>query len=94
MTARVPLKRRYGKRRLKGAVKCHGMNVGMNLGRCAGAGVPDHMHIHVVPRWNGDTNYMAVIGNTDVISQGMEELYEQLIELGKTMSLPSVNYNK
>lgn len=74
------------------AVKCHGFNVGMNIGRCAGAGLPDHVHMHVVPRWNGDTNYMAVISDTDVVSQSMEELYNQLKELGEKMKLPAVNY--
>lgn len=66
-----------------------GFNVGMNFGRCAGAGLPEHMHIHLVPRWQGDTNFMHVCGDTDVISQGIEELYTQLTEAGKKMGLPS-----
>jgi len=60
------------------AIKPHGFNVGINIGRCAGAGLPDHLHIHLVPRWNGDTNFMAVCGQTDVVSQSMEDLYAKL----------------
>ena len=56
----------------------HGFNVGMNFGRCSGAGLPGHMHVHVVPRWDGDTNFMHVVSDTDVISQSLEELYVQL----------------
>ncbi|MHC5001306.1 MAG: HIT family protein, partial [Planctomycetota bacterium] len=67
-----------------------GFNVGMNFGRCAGAGLPDHLHIHVVPRWNGDTNYMHVCSGTDVISQGLYELYDQLVEVSQTENLPRV----
>lgn len=71
------------------AIKPHGFNVGMNLGRCAGAGLPDHMHIHVVPRWNGDTNFMPVCSGTDVISQGLYELYDQLVVVSRKETLPS-----
>ncbi|MHC5213551.1 MAG: HIT family protein, partial [Planctomycetota bacterium] len=71
-------------------IKPHGFNVGMNFGRCAGAGLPDHLHIHVVPRWNGDTNYMHVCSDTDVISQGLYELYDQLVEVSQTENLPRV----
>ncbi len=70
------------------AIAPHGFNVGMNFGRCAGAGLPDHVHIHVVPRWNGDTNYMHVCSDTDVISQSLYELYDKLTEISKTETLP------
>lgn len=70
------------------AIGPHGFNVGINFGRCAGAGLPGHLHIHVVPRWDGDTNFMAVCGDTDVISQSMAELYELLKNLSIEHNLP------
>jgi len=75
---------------LKLAVNPHGFNVGMNFGRCAGAGVPGHLHIHIVPRWDGDTNFMEVCGGTDVISQGMRELYSQLKDISVKNNLPGI----
>ncbi len=59
-------------------LKPDGFNIGMNIGKAAGAGVPDHIHMHIVPRWLGDVNFMPVISQTKVISQSLNELYKRL----------------
>ncbi len=63
---------------LRRAMRPDGFNIGLNLGQCAGAGLPGHVHIHVVPRWNGDTNYMPVLADTNVVPQALEELWVEL----------------
>ncbi len=65
---------------LKLALKPQGFNIGINQGAVAGAGVIDHIHIHCVPRWTGDTNYMPVIGDTKVVSDSLENTYTMLIQ--------------
>lgn len=61
-----------------------GFNIGINLGRLAGAGFPGHLHFHIVPRWKGDVNFMPVIASTKVISQSLKEIYSQLSNAYKT----------
>jgi ATP adenylyltransferase len=64
---------------LAGAFHPDGFNVGMNIGRTAGAGIDTHLHAHIVPRWNGDTNFMPIMGDVKVISQALHETYDALL---------------
>ncbi len=61
------------------ALNPDGFNIGMNIGRCAGAGFPDHVHVHVVPRWEGDTNFMPIVGETKVLPEVLTDTYRKII---------------
>ena len=72
---------------LKKTMKPQGFNLGMNLEKVSGAGVADHLHVHVVPRWSGDTNFMPVLGDTKLISVALQDTYEQLKAKFKELEL-------
>jgi ATP adenylyltransferase len=65
---------------LRTVTKAQGFNIGLNLGECAGAGVTDHLHIHIVPRWSGDTNFMPILTGTRVLGEGLRAFYDKLME--------------
>lgn len=63
---------------LEALMRPEGFNVGTNIGQVAGAGIPDHVHVHVVPRWNGDTNFMPVLGEVKVVNEHLDRTWERL----------------
>lgn len=69
----------HAQRLLRDVAKAQGFNVGMNLGECAGAGVTDHLHVHIVPRWSGDTNFMPMLAGARTLSDGLAALYAKLM---------------
>ena len=73
---------------LEKVVQPQGFNIGLNLGRVAGAGLPGHVHWHVVPRWNGDTNFMSVFGGVRVVPEGLDEQYAHLVKVATDLGIP------
>lgn len=69
----------HAQRLLREVVRAQGFNIGLNLGQCAGAGVVDHLHLHVVPRWEGDNNFMPVLADTRVLPEALDALYQKLM---------------
>lgn len=69
---------RTAERALQSAYKPDGINLGMNLGKSAGAGIADHIHMHVLPRWHADANFLSVIGETRVLPEALEDTYKKL----------------
>jgi ATP adenylyltransferase len=69
---------KYSLKVLRGIYHPHGFNTGMNIGHSAGAGVADHYHLHIIPRWTGDANFMPLIGDTKVVIEDIQSTYEKL----------------
>jgi len=72
------------------AIHAEGFNIGINAGRCAGAGLPDHIHAHVVPRWGGDTNFMSVFDDVRVIPDSLHAIYQRIQQSAKKLHLPKL----
>lgn len=70
-------------RRLEKVLRPHGYNLGINIGRAGGAGIPGHLHLHIVPRWEGDTNFMPTLADVKVISQSLDSAYASLKRVWK-----------
>ena len=74
---------------LRAATKAEGFNIGLNLGECAGAGIVDYLHVHIVPRWSGDTNFMPILTGTRTLSEGLRALYDKLIDAQSKIAVES-----
>jgi ATP adenylyltransferase len=68
---------------LRETVRAQGFNIGLNLGKCAGAGVADHLHLHIVPRWEGDHNFMPVLADTRILPEALDALYLRMVGVAR-----------
>lgn len=84
----MTLRLRDAKQVLSDVVAAQGFNIGINLGHCAGAGLPQHVHWHIVPRWVGDTNFMAILDDVRLIPQALKALQEKFAAAAARMGLP------
>jgi ATP adenylyltransferase len=75
----------WSERILRHALKPHGFNIGMNIGKCAGAGYPGHIHMHVVPRWEGDANFMPVVSEVKVLPETLVDTYRKILDAGHSL---------
>lgn len=73
---------------LRTIVRAQGFNVGLNLGKAGGAGLAEHLHLHIVPRWEGDSNFLPVIGHTRILPQALKPLYQKLVETDRALAEP------
>ena len=76
-------------RALQKKLRPHGFNIGINLGKAAGAGIPRHLHLHIVPRWTGDSNFMTTVSGSKVISESLDSVYRLLVQALKTKNKKS-----
>ena len=89
MLIELTLRIRDAQRVLKEVVAAHGFNIGINIGACAGAGLPEHLHWHIVPRWTGDTSFMASVGDVRLIPQSLDAVFEQFCASAARLGLPT-----
>jgi ATP adenylyltransferase len=76
----------HAQRLLREVTKADGFNVGFNIGTAGGAGFEEHLHLHIVPRWTGDQNFMPVLGGTKIIPEGLQPLYQRLVTADRGIS--------
>lgn len=79
---------------LKQSIQPQGFNIGINLGKAAGASIPSHLHMHLLPRWIGDTNFLPTLAETKQISSDLQQLYQQMLPLFQEVTIPEVCFKE